>query len=196
MIWLLVLGFSLISYQDSKKETSKEEQVSTFLGNSFCLFSAICYGFYATYLQIQIPKEEEAKFNFSYLLAGIGLFNAIAFLPALFVFDSTEIEVFSMPDKNQLILLTINGFFANFVFDYCYIRSVILNGPLETQLGLTLTFPISLCIDIMFKDQKFTWLYFLGSAFIFISFGVISFYNTKKEPEAQKEYDTAKEETN
>jgi drug/metabolite transporter (DMT)-like permease len=96
------------------------------------LFSAICYSFYATYLQIKISKTEEATFNFSYLLAAIGLFNVIAFVPTLFIFDSTEIEVFSLPDKTQLIMLTVNGFVANFVFDYCYMRSVILLGPLQT----------------------------------------------------------------
>ena len=78
------------------------------------------------------------------------MFNAIAFLPVLFVFDKIGFEKLELPNRKEVILLTLNGFIGNFFFDYCYMRSVILLGPLITQLGLTLTFPISLLLEILF----------------------------------------------
>ena len=62
----------------------------------------------------------------------MALFNAIVFLPVLFVLHRTGIEFFDFPDRDQLIILTINGVLGNLVFDYCYMRSVVLLGPLVT----------------------------------------------------------------
>ena len=65
MIFLIVLGFSVISYSDFKNEgTSDIQKRSNAIGNSSCLLSAICYGFYSTYLKVNIPEEREATFQF------------------------------------------------------------------------------------------------------------------------------------
>jgi len=72
------------------------------------------------------------------------------------------------------------------ISDYCWARSVVLLGPLITTLGITLTFPISLFIDICYHGKRFTWLYLIGSACIFAAFGVIAFKSTKEKEETKK----------
>jgi drug/metabolite transporter (DMT)-like permease len=77
----------------------------------------------------------------------------------------------------------LNAFLANFLWDYCYLRSIMLLGPLITNTGLCLSFPISLVVDVLVYKLKFTWLYFLGSAFVFIAFAVIMFTDSRKPKE-------------
>ena len=63
MILLLVFGFSVISYSDYKTdEKSSTQKLSNVIGNSSSLMSAVCYGFYSTYLKVNIPEKREATF--------------------------------------------------------------------------------------------------------------------------------------
>jgi solute carrier family 35 protein F5 len=84
------------------------------------------------------------------------------------------------------VLLTINALIGTVISDYCWARSVVLLGPLMTTLGITLTFPISLFIDICYHGKRFTWLYLLGSACIFAAFGVITFKNIKRKEDTKQ----------
>ena len=79
------------------------------------------------------------------------------------------------------MLLSANAFLGNVVADYCWARSVVLLGPLITTLGLTLTFPLSLAIDVWYNGRKFTFLYFVGSACIIAAFAVITIRNEQKK---------------
>lgn len=71
------------------------------------------------------------------------------------------------------MLLTVNAIIGTVISDYCWARSVVLLGPLITVLGITLTFPISLTIDVLVNNQKFTWEYYVGTFCIFFAFGGI-----------------------
>ena len=147
------------------------------------MLSAMCYAIYATYLKIKVPKEKEETFRFSVFLGFVGLFNDVLLLPVILIFNWTGIEPFEWPNRETLLLLTTNAVIGTVLSDYCWARSVVLLGPLITTLGITLTFPISLAIDVFYHGKTFTWLYLMGSAFIFLSFGVISFYKPNQQRE-------------
>lgn len=153
------------------------------MGNTACLMSAIFYAVYSLYLKVKITKEEEATFNYSYLLGFVGIFNLILILPVLGGLHVANIERFNWPDNKTWGLLALNAFLANFLWDYCYLRSIMLLGPLITNTGLCLSFPISLVVDVLVYKLKFTALYFIGSACVFIAFGVIMFTDSKKPEE-------------
>jgi solute carrier family 35 protein F5 len=159
-----------------------KDQTGTMMGNSACLLSAVFYAVYSLYLKITISKEKEASFNFTYLLGFIGLFNLIFILPVLGGLHASGVERFNWPENKIWVLLLLNAFLANFLWDYCYLRSIMLLGPLITNTGLCLSFPLSLIVDVFVYKLNFTWLYFVGSAFVFIAFGVIMFADYK-EPE-------------
>lgn len=156
------------------------------IGNTACLLSAIFYAVYSLYLKIKISKEKEATFNYTYLLGLVGIFNLIFILPVLAGLHVAKIEQFNWPDKFTWGLLMLNAFLANFLWDYCYLRSIMLLGPLITNTGLCLSFPISLVVDVIVYKLHFTWLYFLGSAFVFIAFAVIMFTDSRKSEDVSK----------
>lgn len=145
------------------------------------VLSAIFYSLFATYLKIKVPPEDEDKFKFTWFLGFVGLINDVIIFPFFFIFSWTGIEPFVWPNRETFILLTVNAVFGTVISDYCWARSVVLLGPLVTVLGITLTFPISLTIDVLSNGQTFTWQYYLGSALIFTSFGGIVLIDYKEE---------------
>lgn len=122
-------------------------------GNLFSLLSASFYGLYSVFLKKQIPIEKEPQFKFSYFLGFVGLFNSFLLLPLFPILNYTNIELFEFPNKKALLALSLNAIFGTVISDYCWARSVILNGPLITTLGITLTIPISMIIDSYFANK-------------------------------------------
>jgi drug/metabolite transporter (DMT)-like permease len=83
------------------------------------------------------------------------------------------------------VLLSANALVGTVISDYCWARSVCLLGPLVTQIGITLTFPISLTIDLLKNGDSFTWQYYTGSFLIFLAFGGIIFLEQKEAKQKQ-----------
>ena len=157
------------------------------MGNTACLLSAIFYAVYSLYLKVKITKEKQATFNYTYLLGLVGIFNLVIILPVLGGLHVSGVERFVWPNNRTWGLLLLNAFLANFLWDYCYLRCIMLLGPLITNTGLCLSFPLSLVIDVFIYKLNFTWLYFVGSAFVFIAFAVIMFTDSPKDrPERQE----------
>jgi solute carrier family 35 protein F5 len=181
-------GFIVIAMQD------QAESENNLIGDVLTVLSAIFYSLYATFLKIKVPPEDEEKFKFSWFLGFVGLINDVIILPFFFIFNWTGIEPFEWPNRETFVLLTVNALFGTVVSDYCWARSVVLLGPLVTVLGITLTFPISLTIDLLSNDQTFTWQYFVGSALIFTAFGgiVLIDYLDEKKKLKQKEQLTSR----
>jgi solute carrier family 35 protein F5 len=122
------------------------------LGDVFSLLSAVFYAIYATYLKKMIPPEKESEFKFTYFLGFVGLINIFVLLPLFPIFNATGIEVFSWPNKQTLLFLTLNAFIGTFISDYFWARSVVLLGPLITTLGISLTIPLSLVSSSFFDN--------------------------------------------
>jgi solute carrier family 35, member F5 len=184
MIWLLMLGFVIISYADAHSQREVSTTGSLF-GNAACLISAVFYAVYSLYMRIKIPNNKQNSFNYTYLLGFVGGFNLLVIMPVLIVLHLAGLEEFHWPSNHIWCLLLLNAFLANFIWDYCYLKSVMLLGPLITNTGLCLSFPLSLFIDVYLYDLNFTALYFLGSVFVFIAFGVIMFSDKKQMPETE-----------
>ena len=163
------------------------------MGNTACLMSAVFYAVYSLFLKIKIPKERISTFKFTYLLGFMGLFNLLVILPVLVGLDLSGWESFNMPDSRTWGLLLLNAFLANFLWDYCYLKSVMLLGPLITNTGLCLSFPLSMIIDVWVFNLNFTWMYFVGSACVFTAFGVIMFRDSGERPDQGRGQDSSLE---
>ena len=146
LVALSLIGFVIIALSDQNESNDSSHSV---LGDVLTVLSAIFYSLYATFLKIKVPPEEEQTFKFTWFLGFVGLINDIAVLPFFFVFNWIGLETFEWPNKETLILLSANALIGTVVSDYCWARSVVLLGPLITALGITLTFPISLTIDLV-----------------------------------------------
>ena len=90
IVLLSFIGIILVTLADAKNEGSKKE--ATIKGDLYSLFSAVCYGLYATWLKRRV-KEEEA-FPFGYFLGFVGLFNFVFLIPIFPLLDYMGVEKF------------------------------------------------------------------------------------------------------
>lgn len=112
-------------------------------------------------------------------------------MPFFFIFDWLGIEKFEWPNRKTFILLSVNALIGTVISDYCWARSVVLLGPLITCLGITLTFPISLTIDVWSNGESFSWQYYVGSLLIFTAFGgiiTLDYREEQRKNKAQKDF--------
>ena len=167
LVMVSLAGFIIIAWQD--KSTSKNNMI----GDLLTILSAVFYSLYATFLKLKVPPEDEEKFKFSWFLGFVGLINDVVILPFFFLFNYLGLETWEWPNHQTLVLLTVNAVFGTVISDYCWAKSVVLLGPLVTVLGITLTFPISLAVDVSRNHESFTWQYYVGSFMIFLAFGGI-----------------------
>jgi solute carrier family 35 protein F5 len=77
----------------------------------------------------------------------VGLFNFVLIIPLFFILNYTGYETFELPSRNALLVLTLNAILGTVISDFCWAKSVVLNGPLITTLGICLTIPISILLD-------------------------------------------------
>ena len=149
-------------------------------GDLLTVLSAMFYAFYSSFLKIAVPTEKESTFKFTWFLGFVGLINDVVVLPLFPILNATGVEVFEWPNRQTFLLLTANALVGTVISDYCWARSVVLVGPLITSLGITLTFPISLVLDVFVNDLSFNWAYYLGSFMIFGAFGCIVYLDWRE----------------
>ena len=183
-------GVTLITITESEDSSSHAE--SRLLGDIFTIISAIAYGIYSTFLKIKIPEEIEKEFNMSLFFGFVGLVNIVVLSPLLVIFHFTGLEPFELPNTKTLMFLSINAFVGTWISDYWWAKSVILLGPLFTQLGICLTIPIGIVVTSFFDKVNFSFLYFLGTALVLIAFVTVTtvqyFENKKKRIEKIKKF--------
>jgi len=71
----------------------------------------------------------------------------------------TGIEKFEFPSGNHLLYLLLNGVIGTVVSDLLWGFVVILTTPTIATLGLSLTVPIALCVDLVIGKKPFHALY-------------------------------------
>jgi solute carrier family 35, member F5 len=143
-------------------------------GDVFALFSAMSYGIYATFLKKWIPESREKYFKTSLFLGLLGLCNIVLLLPLFPILNYTGIEPFEFPHWRTLAYLTLNAIIGTCISNFCWAKSVLILGPLITQLGITLTIPLGMLATSLISKVHFSFLYFFGAFLVFASFfGII-----------------------
>ena len=145
--------------------------------------SASFYGLYAVILKKKVPPEEEDNFNVSIFLGMVGMFNFLLLVPGFYFLNLANIEPFEWPNDRAMLYMTLNALIGTVISDFCWAKSVVLLGPLMTTLGITLTIPLSMCIDTFDGKKHLTWQYYIGTAFILGSFSGLSYKDFTEKDE-------------
>ncbi|CAI2368664.1 unnamed protein product [Moneuplotes crassus] len=178
-------GATVITVFESDDDGQAKNRI---LGDAFTLISALLYGCYATFLKYKVPEEAEKNFDMSVFLGYVGLINIVVLLPLFPIFHFTGIEVFRWPNGKTLMFLSLNAFLGSCISDFCWAKSVVILGPLFTQLGISLTIPLGMLATSLIDHVSFGWTYYLGTAMIFLSFigmTFLQYMETKKKREKQ-----------
>ncbi|CAG8441796.1 16646_t:CDS:2 [Acaulospora colombiana] len=81
--------------------------------------------------------------------------------------DVNDIEKFQLPpDRNVWIMVIVNALVGTFLSDYLWLLSVLMTSPLVVTLGLSLTIPLALFGDSVFKGIIMSPGYWLGALLV------------------------------
>jgi len=78
-----------------------------------------------------------------------------------------------------------------FVSDYLWIVAMLMTSPLIVTMGLSLSIPLALVGDVIFKGHLKSWLYWFGAALVVYGFWIV---NGKRDEPPQESFKQTEDE--
>lgn len=176
-ILLSFTGVFIVTKIDSDNQKDLTTGKLILFGNLLALLGALIYGIYTILLKfkISIPNTlKERNLNTHLFFGFVGLFCLFGLWPFLFLLHYTGHETFQLPPTRKIfLLLTINGFIT-FISDFCWCKAVLLTSPLTVTVGLSMTIPLAMVGDWVFKAFEINWGYLFGASIVTLGFLIIN----------------------
>merc|ERR1712173_341969 len=119
-----------------------------------------------------------------------GTINALTLWPFLFILDALKIEQFEWPSPDILGLLTLNGLIS-VASDYFWAQSILFTSPVVATVGISMMMPVAMIADEIFRGQRHSALYWMGSLLVMIGFVLVNL--DFKQQQAEQHEEAAKE---
>ncbi|AJS80644.1 hypothetical protein H789_YJM1250M00116 [Saccharomyces cerevisiae YJM1250] len=147
------------------------DAVRVLIGNLLALAGAVLYGVYSTLLKREVG--DETRVNMKIFFGFVGLFNLLFLWPSLIVLDFFGWEPFSLPKDPKVVVIIFVNCLITFVSDFCWAKAMLLTSPLTVTVGLSITIPLAMFGDVIFKHKTMSALYLFGATLILGSFFII-----------------------
>ncbi|POY71895.1 hypothetical protein BMF94_5256 [Rhodotorula taiwanensis] len=119
------------------------------LGDALALLSALAYAAYVLLLKVRIRNE--ARISMTLFFGFVGIFNILLFWPMGIFLHFLGVETFEMPHGRDLMAGLLFNAAITFVSDALYLRAMLLTSPLTVTLGLSLSIPLALIGDLVYR---------------------------------------------
>ncbi|KAJ2491410.1 hypothetical protein IWW37_002294 [Coemansia sp. RSA 2050] len=163
-----VLGvYSIVKF--GSDEANSTHMPLSWLGDMLALLSATLYGCYTTLLKRRIG--DESRLDTPLFFGAVGLANIVLMWPGFIILHFTGIETFQLPHSGAMwLMIVVNALVGTFLSDYLWLLAMLMTSPLVVTLGLSLTIPLSMAGDIVFKGLSVSLPYYLGAFMILSAF--------------------------
>ena len=104
----------------------------------------------------------------------VGLYSAVFLLPLFPVLHYSGLEKFRWPEVADWKYLLVTALIGTVISDLLWLWSTLLTTSLIATIGLGLTSPISLLVDIILNKQQFSITFFVGTVLVGVSFIILS----------------------
>lgn len=172
---------------------SKTERSSSTLGVGLVIMSVIAYAINNVYLKYQQSGLEKCMLDLPVqtrgpilqavialqLVATMGLYTFILFLPVCLVIHFTKVENFTMDSTKVLKYFGIG--LLGTAYNLVYMLGNLFTSPLFMSVGTLLTIPASILVDYLLKGYTLPPLSFIGISLIIVSFVVLNFPATRRK---------------
>ncbi|CAO3591353.1 unnamed protein product [Absidia cylindrospora] len=171
------VGVVLVSYSDqhgypheqNPNVGSTSAMSSALAGDILALLGAVFYGCYTTMLKVRIGDED--RIDMPLFFGFVGAFNVLLLWPVFPLLDWLGIETFQLPQTPILwTMVLLNAFIGTFLSDYLWLLAMLMTSPLVVTLGISLTIPLALIGDIVFKNFVPHLQYAIGALLVIIGF--------------------------
>ncbi|KAI7883296.1 hypothetical protein K492DRAFT_229681 [Lichtheimia hyalospora FSU 10163] len=167
-VCLSFLGVVLVSHSDTSEPSD-----APLLGDMLALAGAFFYGCYTTLLKLRIG--DESRINMPLFFGFVGAFNIILLWPFFFILHFTGMETFQIPHGSILwATIVLNAFIGTFLSDYLWLLAMLMTSPLVVTLGISLTIPLALVGDLLFKQIVPGLQYAAGAILVLIGFFAVN----------------------
>lgn len=156
-------GVTLVAFFD-KKEGPKD----SIQGDVLAIVSAIGYGMYSAFLKVRIKDEKQVKM--AIFFGFVGLWNLLLLWPFFFLLHFTGLEPFTLPSLSVFGYLSLNGLLGTVLSDFLWSLVIFLTSATVATIGLSLSVPFSLLLDLIIKKRHFPGPYYVGAGIVLVGF--------------------------
>jgi len=146
-------------------------------GVVWSLLGAFCYSLYLVLFKKCVGSE--SNIDIPMFFGFVGLFTMCFLWPGLVLFHYTGIEKFELPNKIEVMYLVVNGFIGTVLSELLWLWGSMLTSSLYATVSLSLTIPLSIFVDIIFRGLTYSWMFYVGVVPVFISVVAIGIFSHK-----------------
>ncbi|OAD68185.1 hypothetical protein PHYBLDRAFT_117850 [Phycomyces blakesleeanus NRRL 1555(-)] len=181
-VCISLMGVILVSYSDQLSSNPVPSDLSSLtrfnlpaplIGDMLALSGAVFYGCYTTMLKLRIG--DESRINMPLFFGFVGAFNVVLLWPVFPLLHWLGLETFELPPTSTLwFMVLLNAFIGTFLSDYLWLLAMLMTSPLVVTLGISLTIPLALIGDIVFKHFEPGFQYALGAVLVGVGFFAVN----------------------
>jgi solute carrier family 35 protein F5 len=169
-------GSILIGIPDAEMESNGSETGSNLIGDLWEFGSALLYGLFTILVELKVNQSDVVLLD---LFGSFSLFNLVSLLPVVLILHFKKVEDLSTINGPLLGLLFLGGSLS-VLSDYVLGYTSALASPLFANVGLSLTIPVSIFIDMLVLHTAFNYIYLIGAAVMFLGFVATNIEPKKK----------------
>lgn len=106
----------------------------------------------------------------------VGAINLFLFFPGILIWNYTGLEKFEAPSNIELAILFCNALVGTMISDLLWAYSVRLLNPALCTMGLSLTIPLAMVVDIFLHGTYYGPIYITGTLLILIGFIIMCIF--------------------
>ncbi|CAO3651510.1 unnamed protein product [Mucor fragilis] len=174
-VCLSFAGVVFVSYSDqlTRHDANGYTIPAPLIGDLLALCGAVFYGCYTTLLKLKIG--DESRIDMPLFFGFVGAFNVLFMWPAFPLLHFLGLETFELPFSPSLwIMVLLNAFVGTFLSDYLWLLAMLMTSPLVVTLGISLTIPLALVGDVVFKHFMPGLQYAIGATLVVAGFFVVN----------------------
>ncbi|KAG2236352.1 hypothetical protein INT48_008334 [Thamnidium elegans] len=168
-------GVVIVSYSDqlSKPDSNGFAIPAPLIGDLLALCGAFFYGCYTTILKLKIV--DESRIDMPLFFGFVGAFNVLLMWPFFPILHYIGLEEFQLPYSISIwMMILLNAFIGTFLSDYLWLLSMLMTSPLVVTLGISLTIPLALVGDVVFKHFMPGLQYAIGATLVVVGFLIVN----------------------
>lgn len=105
----------------------------------------------------------------------------ISLWPFKIILALIRLEDFTLPSTMATIYLVVNGLIGTVLSDLIWSISMLYTSPLIASIGISLSIPVSLVVDLIFNGVTLTLIYLIGSILVVLGFLLANLGTRKRE---------------